>query len=483
MAPEISAEVCTGPYGSLRGCWMGERKTVLVVDDTEDIRELMRLQLAALGHRVVEASNGREAVEVAVRERPDLILMDMTMPILDGIGATRLIRETPGIGGTVIVAFTALHSEENRRGALDAGCDDYVQKPVSVMQLSAILDRHLPKAFFIKMSDYLARQMAALRPGDHICLVYESEEEQVRAAAHFIAEGLRKGERCAFAADGRASDNVTAALHGGGVNTGRELERGALVYATPGDAYLKAGRFDPEGQFGYLGGLIEQSLAEGFMGLRHAGEMQWALGPEPGCDRLLEYEAGLNGLVPALNLTGMCQYDRRRFSPETVRDVLRAHPVVVLSDGVRPNHFYEPPEMLLSDHADKRVEWMMRRLRGGESAQPHPTIMVAEDDQEIRTVMMRALRARGYRVVKAEDAEEALAVGRRERPGLVLTNTDLKWLDELVRLVSSDAALRFAPVAAVYPDRPEEFRDDRLVVLDDYSGLEELIPATGSDAT
>lgn len=156
----------------------------------------------------------------------------------------------------------------------------------------------------------------------------------------------------------------------------------------------------------------------------------------------------------------------------------------MLSDGVRPNHFYEPPEMLLNGHsADARVEWMMSRLRGEELARSRPTIMIAEDDQEIRTAVRRALRARGYRVVKAEDVEEALEVGWRERPGLILTNTDLKWLDELTRLLSREAALRFAPVAAIYPDRPEEFRDDRLLVLDDYSGLEELIPATGTNST
>jgi hypothetical protein len=71
----------------------------------------------------------------------------------------------------------------------------------------------------------------------------------------------------------------------------------------------------------------------------------------------------------------------------------------------------------------------------------------------------------------------------RERLGLVLTNTDLGWLDELIPMVKRDAELRFVPVAAVYPDRPEEFRDDRLLVLDDYSRLEELFPASGPNAT
>jgi CheY-like chemotaxis protein len=466
---------------------MGEtsrRKTVLVVDDTEDIRELMRLQLATLGYRVAEASNGREAVEAAVRERPALILMDLTMPVLDGLAATRLIRETDGISHVVIVAFTALHSGEGMRRAIEAGCDDYVQKPISVIGLSDILTRYLPAGTFIKMSDYLARQMASLRHGDHTCLVYESEEEQVRAAAHFLAEGLCKGERSAFAGDGRAAGHVTAALRGVGVNTGRERERGALLYSTTGEAYLRAGWFDLEGQFRHLGGLVGQSLADGFTGLRHAGEMHWALGSEPGCDRLLEYEARLNDLVPKLSLTGMCQYDRRRFPAEVVRDALRAHPVVVLSDGVRPNHFYEPPELLLNGHsADSRVEWMMSGLRGEGAAEARPTIMVAEDDREISAGMRRALRAIGYRVVKAEDADELLDVGRRERPGLILTNTDLAWLDELIRLVRQDAELRFVPVAAVYADRPGDFRDDRLVVLDDYSRLEELFPTTAPDAS
>jgi len=306
----------------------------------------------------------------------------------------------------------------------------------------------------------------------------------VRAAAHFIAEGLRKGERCAFAGDGRAAGHVTAALRGVGVNTGRELERSALLYSTTGDTYLRAGRFDLEGQFGHLGGLVGQSLADGFTGLRHAGEMHWALGSEPGCDRLLEYEARLNDLVPKLSLTGMCQYDRRRFPSETVRDALRAHPVVVLSGGVRPNHFYEPPDLLLNGHsADGRVEWMMRGLRDEGAAEARPTIMIAEDDREISAGMKRALRAMGYRVVKAEDVEEALEMGRRERPGLILTNTDLAWLDELIRLMRQDAELRSVPVAAVYADRPEDFRDDRLLVLDDYSRLEELFPASGPNAT
>jgi CheY-like chemotaxis protein len=119
------------------------RPTVLVVDDSEDIRELMRVQLTILGYRVVEASNGQEAVEAVREECPALILMDISMPILDGLGATRLIRETAEICGVVIIAFTALESAQSRLSALAAGCDDFVQKPINMGQLSNLLHQHL----------------------------------------------------------------------------------------------------------------------------------------------------------------------------------------------------------------------------------------------------------------------------------------------------------------------------------------------------
>lgn len=119
------------------------QQTIMVVDDIEDIRELMRLQLTVLGYRVIEAANGREAVELAKQDCPALILMDLTMPVLDGLSATRMIREVAAICRVVIVAFSALHSGSSRERALAAGCDDFVKKPVDIAQLQGILSRHL----------------------------------------------------------------------------------------------------------------------------------------------------------------------------------------------------------------------------------------------------------------------------------------------------------------------------------------------------
>ena len=121
----------------------GRNQTVMIVDDTDDIREFLHVQLDLLGYRVMEAANGEEAIELLRSEVPKLILMDLNMPGLDGIEVTRLIRESSKNSGIIIIAFTARGGAETRQKALAAGCNDYIQKPVDPMQLSSLLDRHL----------------------------------------------------------------------------------------------------------------------------------------------------------------------------------------------------------------------------------------------------------------------------------------------------------------------------------------------------
>ncbi len=109
---------------------------VLIAEDHEDSRDALRTLLDAFGYRVVEASNGRQAVERALAERPDLILMDMMMPHVDGFQATREIRAVEGLRGVPIVALTAMEGARER--VLQAGCDDMVPKPLDVR---AFLDK------------------------------------------------------------------------------------------------------------------------------------------------------------------------------------------------------------------------------------------------------------------------------------------------------------------------------------------------------
>ena len=117
---------------------------VLVVEDFEDTRALMRLELEQRGFRVIEATDGVQGVEIATRERPDIIIMDIGLPIMDGIEATRRIRGDNSMRDVLIVALTAHHETEYRAQALAAGCDAYLTKPVDFDWLIDLLGRLLP---------------------------------------------------------------------------------------------------------------------------------------------------------------------------------------------------------------------------------------------------------------------------------------------------------------------------------------------------
>jgi two-component system cell cycle response regulator DivK len=117
------------------------RPVVLVVEDFEDNRFMMRRLLEMSGYRVVEAVNGNQAVEFAASERPDIILMDLSLPQLDGLAATRRIREREGSRRVPIVAVSAHDSADFHSEALSAGCDEYVTKPIDFDQLVQLLGR------------------------------------------------------------------------------------------------------------------------------------------------------------------------------------------------------------------------------------------------------------------------------------------------------------------------------------------------------
>ena len=114
-------------------------RTVLIVEDSDDARYFMRLALEQMDYIVVEAENGAAALEVAERERPDIILMDLSLPIMDGLAATEKIRAKDGLKGIPIVAVTAHQETDFRAGAKAAGFDAYVTKPIDMDFLSDLI--------------------------------------------------------------------------------------------------------------------------------------------------------------------------------------------------------------------------------------------------------------------------------------------------------------------------------------------------------
>ena len=116
---------------------------VLVAEDHEDTRYLLRTLLEKRGFAVVEAGDGFEAVAVAERERPDLILMDGGLPLLDGCAATRRLRGLPALKAVPIVFLSGHAGQQHQAAARDAGCDEYVVKPFDFALLENVLTRHL----------------------------------------------------------------------------------------------------------------------------------------------------------------------------------------------------------------------------------------------------------------------------------------------------------------------------------------------------
>jgi len=116
---------------------------ILVVDDSADNVAVMSLNLQELGYRVVTATNGEEAVSVAAQTRPNLILMDISMPGLDGFAATRRIRDNDELRDVPVVAVTAFGTEGFQRAAYDAGISGYLTKPVDFDRMHQLVARLL----------------------------------------------------------------------------------------------------------------------------------------------------------------------------------------------------------------------------------------------------------------------------------------------------------------------------------------------------
>ena len=139
--PKDARAVAHSTPGQLRAA-KPARSVVLVVEDHDDTRFLLRVLLEMRGLEVVEAADGEEAVRAAARVRPRLVLMDGSLPLLDGLSAARRIRESQEARDTPVVMLSGRAEPDYRARALAAGCDGFIVKPFSTAQLDAVLERH-----------------------------------------------------------------------------------------------------------------------------------------------------------------------------------------------------------------------------------------------------------------------------------------------------------------------------------------------------
>lgn len=122
---------------------MPNNATILYVEDNSDNRTLVRRVLTAEGYIVIEAVNAAQALDILRTAKPNLILMDINMPDIDGYTLTTKIKGMPGLGSIPIIALTANVMRGDRERSLEAGCDGYIQKPIDIDALSDQIERFL----------------------------------------------------------------------------------------------------------------------------------------------------------------------------------------------------------------------------------------------------------------------------------------------------------------------------------------------------
>lgn len=179
--------------------------------------------------------------------------------------------------------------------------------------------------------------MSALKPGDHVCCFYTTETEHQAVVTPYLRHGLERAQKVLYVSDSHSKETILGYLRDSGVDPGPYLERGQLTVLSVHDVAARQRHSGPHGAVDWLRAEMEQAKREGYSELWATGEMTWVLWKLPNPDRLAEYEAQLNQFIPNSSCVCLCQYDRRRFSPQALMNALRAHPLVAIGPGVYDN--------------------------------------------------------------------------------------------------------------------------------------------------
>ncbi|MFM2157119.1 MAG: hypothetical protein RL516_1868 [Bacteroidota bacterium] len=158
---------------------------ILLVDDEPDILEFMEYNLKKEGYQVLQAKNGKEAVEIAKKEFPHLVILDIMMPIMDGIEACRVMREIPELQNTLITFLTARNEEYSQLAGFDVGADDYITKPIKPRIMLSRVKALLRRLNGSTGSSTPVVQIGNLKIDRESYLVYKGEESIVLPRKEF----------------------------------------------------------------------------------------------------------------------------------------------------------------------------------------------------------------------------------------------------------------------------------------------------------
>lgn len=193
----------------------------------------------------------------------------------------------------------------------------------------------------------LKNYVSSLGKHSHICMFYENREQQITALAEYFKSGLRLGQQCIYICDPTTAQFVRNVMVRAGMDVDGDVTDGSMRFLTPEDTYLEGGQFDGEKMIAKIETLIGEAYADGFNGLRGAGDAAWMLHANVTALEILQYESKCNRLFEQFPLMGLCQYDAHKFHDETLKLLMKTHPTILKGGEVLKNPAYIPPAEFL----------------------------------------------------------------------------------------------------------------------------------------
>lgn len=181
----------------------------------------------------------------------------------------------------------------------------------------------------------------------HACGFFHDRDEAYRILTPFVQEGMERGEKGLHITNPMQRRDHLDRLAAAGIDADNAQHEGRLEVLTWDEAYLQGGRFDPDTMLGILEAAIRANRAAGHARTRVIGDMNWTLERKPGVEQMMEYEARVNRALAEHREPAVCMYDITTIDAQTMLDVLRTHPLVIMRDALSVNPFYLPPDKFL----------------------------------------------------------------------------------------------------------------------------------------
>jgi hypothetical protein len=183
----------------------------------------------------------------------------------------------------------------------------------------------------------------------HICALFYTEEQEYRVLLPFIREGLERGEKAFHIVDPKLRDQHLGRLQAAGMDTLEEEHDGRLDVRHWQDTYFRDGHFDQNRMIALMEEALQSGHNDGYTQTRVVAHMEWALSDMGGVNKLVEYEARLNHVLPKYRDPVICVYDCTKFSSGVVMDIVRTHPLVIVGGLLQENPFFVPPDQFLQE--------------------------------------------------------------------------------------------------------------------------------------